>query len=304
MTTDRPDRSPGRDRCRCWPWSAGPNVGKSTLVNRILGRREAVVEDVPGVTRDRVSYDATWAGRAFTVVDTGGWDPDARGLAERIKAQAEIAVGLADAVLFVVDATVGHHRRRRGRRPRAAEVAEAGDPGREQGRRPAHRGRGLRPVEPRPRRALPRLGAARPRLRRPARRHPRGAARAAGGVVRGGGRAAPGRDRRQAQRRQVVAAQPARRLRAGRRRLRRRHDRRPGRRAGRARRPRVAVHRHRRHPQAGQGGLGPRVLRLAAHLDRDRPGRGRRAGPRRRPVASPSRTCGSCRRSATPAGRS
>jgi GTP-binding protein len=84
-----------------------PNVGKSTLVNRIIGRREAVVEDVPGVTRDRVSYDAHWNGRAFTVVDTGGWDPDARGMAERIKAQAEIAVGLADAVLFVVDATVG-----------------------------------------------------------------------------------------------------------------------------------------------------------------------------------------------------
>ena len=84
-----------------------PNVGKSTLVNRILGRREAVVEDVPGVTRDRVNYDATWNGRTFTVVDTGGWDPDARGLAERIAAQAEIAVGLADAVLFVVDATVG-----------------------------------------------------------------------------------------------------------------------------------------------------------------------------------------------------
>jgi GTP-binding protein len=84
-----------------------PNVGKSTLVNRILGRREAVVEDVPGVTRDRVSYDATWVGRAFTVVDTGGWDPDARGMAERIKEQAEIAVALADAVLFVVDATVG-----------------------------------------------------------------------------------------------------------------------------------------------------------------------------------------------------
>ncbi|MBF4163802.1 ribosome biogenesis GTPase Der [Nocardioides acrostichi] len=84
-----------------------PNVGKSTLVNRIIGRREAVVEDVPGVTRDRVSYDASWNGRAFTVVDTGGWDPDARGLAERIAAQAEIAVSLADAVLFVVDATVG-----------------------------------------------------------------------------------------------------------------------------------------------------------------------------------------------------
>jgi GTPase len=84
-----------------------PNVGKSTLVNRILGRREAVVEDVPGVTRDRVAYDANWNGRAFTVVDTGGWDPDARGLFERIAAQAEIAVSLADAVLFVVDATVG-----------------------------------------------------------------------------------------------------------------------------------------------------------------------------------------------------
>ncbi|MBD8869291.1 ribosome biogenesis GTPase Der [Nocardioides donggukensis] len=84
-----------------------PNVGKSTLVNRIIGRREAVVEDRPGVTRDRVSYDANWNGRAFTVVDTGGWNPDAQGLAERIAAQAEIAVGLADAVLFVVDATVG-----------------------------------------------------------------------------------------------------------------------------------------------------------------------------------------------------
>jgi GTP-binding protein len=84
-----------------------PNVGKSTLVNRMIGRREAVVQDVPGVTRDRVSYDATWNGRAFTVVDTGGWDPDARGLYERIAAQAEVAVDVADAVLFVVDATVG-----------------------------------------------------------------------------------------------------------------------------------------------------------------------------------------------------
>ena len=84
-----------------------PNVGKSTLVNRILGRREAVVEDVPGVTRDRVPYDANWNGRAFTVVDTGGWDPDARGMAKAIAGQAEVAVSLADAVLFVVDATVG-----------------------------------------------------------------------------------------------------------------------------------------------------------------------------------------------------
>ena len=54
-----------------------PNVGKSTLVNRILGRREAVVQDLPGVTRDRVSYDASWTGQRFMVQDTGGWEPDA-----------------------------------------------------------------------------------------------------------------------------------------------------------------------------------------------------------------------------------
>jgi GTP-binding protein len=84
-----------------------PNVGKSTLVNRILGRREAVVEDVPGVTRDRVTYDAQWRGRTFTVVDTGGWDPGAEGLAAAVSAQAEVAVAAADAVLFVVDTTVG-----------------------------------------------------------------------------------------------------------------------------------------------------------------------------------------------------
>ncbi len=84
-----------------------PNVGKSTLVNRILGRREAVVEDVPGVTRDRVPYDAEWRGRAFTVVDTGGWDPQTPGLASRVTAQAELAIQAADAVLLVVDATVG-----------------------------------------------------------------------------------------------------------------------------------------------------------------------------------------------------
>ncbi|GAA4355441.1 ribosome biogenesis GTPase Der [Angustibacter luteus] len=84
-----------------------PNVGKSTLVNRILGRREAVVEDVPGVTRDRVTYEADWAGRRFVLVDTGGWERDAKGLHLRVAEQAEIAIELADAVLFVVDATVG-----------------------------------------------------------------------------------------------------------------------------------------------------------------------------------------------------
>jgi GTP-binding protein len=84
-----------------------PNVGKSALVNRIIGRREAVVEDTPGVTRDRVNYKAEWNNRKFTIVDTGGWEPDAKGINAAVAAQAEIAIDLADAVLFVVDATVG-----------------------------------------------------------------------------------------------------------------------------------------------------------------------------------------------------
>jgi GTP-binding protein len=84
-----------------------PNVGKSTLVNRILGSRQAVVEDVPGVTRDRVAYDANWSGRSFTLLDTGGWDFRADGLAAQVSEQAKVAVDMADAVLFVVDARVG-----------------------------------------------------------------------------------------------------------------------------------------------------------------------------------------------------
>ncbi|MGI5220011.1 ribosome biogenesis GTPase Der [Nocardia sp. CA-290969] len=84
-----------------------PNVGKSTLVNRILGRREAVVEDVPGVTRDRVSYEASWSGRRFWVQDTGGWEPDAKGLQQSVARQAELAMNTADAILLVVDAVVG-----------------------------------------------------------------------------------------------------------------------------------------------------------------------------------------------------
>lgn len=84
-----------------------PNVGKSTLVNRLIGRREAVVDDVPGVTRDRVAYEAEWAGRRFRVQDTGGWEPDADGLAESVARQAEVAMRSADAILLVVDAMVG-----------------------------------------------------------------------------------------------------------------------------------------------------------------------------------------------------
>ena len=84
-----------------------PNVGKSTLVNRIIGRREAVVEDVPGVTRDRVSYEALWNGRTFMVQDTGGWEQDAKGMHRSIAQQAEIAMGTADLVVPVCDGTVG-----------------------------------------------------------------------------------------------------------------------------------------------------------------------------------------------------
>ncbi len=84
-----------------------PNVGKSTLVNRVLGRRAAVVQDVPGVTRDRISYEALWNGRRFTVTDTGGWDPKAEGLGASISRQAEFAMKTADVIVLVVDSQVG-----------------------------------------------------------------------------------------------------------------------------------------------------------------------------------------------------
>ncbi|MGO1949762.1 MAG: bifunctional cytidylate kinase/GTPase Der [Mycobacteriaceae bacterium] len=84
-----------------------PNVGKSTLVNRFIGRREAVVEDFPGVTRDRISYLGDWGGRRFWVQDTGGWDPDAKGIHGAIARQAETAMATADVIVFVVDTKVG-----------------------------------------------------------------------------------------------------------------------------------------------------------------------------------------------------
>ena len=84
-----------------------PNVGKSTLVNRILGRREAIVEERPGVTRDRKAVEAEWQGRRFTLLDTGGWSAAGDELDAKVSAQAERAAREADAVLFVVDASVG-----------------------------------------------------------------------------------------------------------------------------------------------------------------------------------------------------
>src|SRR3954452_2791896 len=84
-----------------------PNVGKSTLVNRIIGRREAIVEEHPGVTRDRKEVDAEWCGRSFTLVDTGGWLATDDPLDRQVSAQAERAMAEADAVLMVVDTAVG-----------------------------------------------------------------------------------------------------------------------------------------------------------------------------------------------------
>ena len=84
-----------------------PNVGKSTLLNRIIGRREAIVEERPGVTRDRKEVEAAWQGRPFTLVDTGGWLTGGDSLDEQVSRQSEKAIADADVVLFVVDATVG-----------------------------------------------------------------------------------------------------------------------------------------------------------------------------------------------------
>jgi len=84
-----------------------PNVGKSTLINRFIGRREAIVEDVPGVTRDRVHYECEWGGRRFIVMDTGGWEAKPDGISIQVSAGAEIAMQEADVLAFVVDAQVG-----------------------------------------------------------------------------------------------------------------------------------------------------------------------------------------------------
>ncbi len=84
-----------------------PNVGKSTLINRFIGRREAIVEDTPGVTRDRVQYECEWGGRRFIVMDTGGWESRPDGISVAISAGAELAMEEADILAFVVDAQVG-----------------------------------------------------------------------------------------------------------------------------------------------------------------------------------------------------
>ncbi len=84
-----------------------PNVGKSTLMNRIIGRREAIVEERPGVTRDRKEVEASWLGRSFTLIDTGGWITGGDALDEKVSRQSEQAMSEADVILFVLDSTVG-----------------------------------------------------------------------------------------------------------------------------------------------------------------------------------------------------
>ena len=193
-----------------------PNVGKSTLVNRVLGRRQAVVEDVPGVTRDRVAYDAQWSGRRFTIVDTGGWTHDARDRAAAIAAQAETAARTADVIMFVVDSTVGPldedeaavRMLRRTHKP-VLLIANKVDNAQQELESASLWSLGL--GQPYPVSAL----------------HGRGSGdlldavldalpSSAAGAVRGRPRPAPGGARRQAERRQVVAAEPPRQRGTGR----------------------------------------------------------------------------------------
>jgi GTPase len=106
------------------------NVGKSTLANRLFGRREAIAHESPGVTRDRVELEAEWRGRRFRVVDTGGFAARARGVDTLVARQAEVATGQADVVLLVVDAQTGEQEEdaalaRRLRRARAAVLVVA-----------------------------------------------------------------------------------------------------------------------------------------------------------------------------------
>ena len=133
-----------------------PNVGKSTLVNRFVGRRDAIVQEQPGVTRDRKELHAEWNGRKFVVVDTGGWlAPDSGAgtepLARMVSRQAERSLTHADVILFVVDVSVGLTDDDAACRPRALQDEQAGLRDRQQGRRRTPRGRRVDVPEPRTR---------------------------------------------------------------------------------------------------------------------------------------------------------
>ena len=220
-----------------------PNVGKSTLVNRILGRREAVVQDVPGVTRDRVSYDATWVGRRFLVQDTGGWEPDAKGLQQLVAEQASVAMRTADAIILVVDAVVGATA---GDEAAARMLRRSGKPvfsGGQQGGHRARRGRRRGVVVAGAGGAAPDQCHARSGSGRPARPGRRVAACGVGGRRRRG-RATAGGAGGQAERRQEFPAEQACRRRAGSGARRGGHHRRPGGLTDRIGRQDLAFRRH------------------------------------------------------------
>ena len=85
-----------------------PNVGKSTFFNKVVGRRISIVEDTPGVTRDRIIAEAEWTGHHFFLIDTGGIEPDSKEIIPaQMRMQAELAMDMADVVLFMVDGREG-----------------------------------------------------------------------------------------------------------------------------------------------------------------------------------------------------
>jgi GTP-binding protein len=119
-----------------------PNVGKSTLLNRIIGRREAIVEELPGVTRDRKEVEAEWTGRRFRLVDTGGWMPGGSALDEKVSRQSEQAIADADVLILVTDVSMGITEEdarmaellRQARQPVFVVANKADDPGRDAAR--------------------------------------------------------------------------------------------------------------------------------------------------------------------------
>ena len=269
-----------------------PNVGKSSLVNRLTQSREAVVHERPGVTRDRKELETDWNGRAFTLIDTGGVDlDDDDPLAVSIQDQARAALADAQVALLVVDA-------RAGLRPGDEEIADilrrADVPG-----RASPRTRSTRRATCRSRTTSTALGLGEPM--------PVSAAQGLGTgdlldrlvellppeeeVERRGGGARPARGDRPPERRQVVARQRVPRPRARDRLRGRRHDARRDRHRARGRRPPDPARRHRRHPPPGEGAGVGRVLHDAALAARGR-ARRRRARrlrrDRRRDLAGPA----------------
>ena len=132
-----------------------PNVGKSTLVNRIVGKRDAIVEEKPGVTRDRKEVDAEWQGVPFLLVDTGGWMPGGADLDAKVSRQSEQAIREADAVLLVVDAVTGVTEEDARIAEVVRQLAAGRCSGRQQGRRRQPRRPDLGGHVARPRRAVP-----------------------------------------------------------------------------------------------------------------------------------------------------